>query len=272
MAWPASDPQWRSSRPRPGRPRRGAARPQLSQVRPSGVRVDCAGAALSRLERVDGPPGAAAGCTSAPRVPARARRPRSSTSAARCWTGGVLVTFGGLPAPLGPVSVLLLSLYLGALPLGRDHAALGVLLARTGARGLVARAGGLGDRRVPARHAALGGFRGCRSATARSRCSRSRRPRAWWASYGVSLIVASVNAAIASRARGHRALALPGARRHRARALRPRRLGDVAGGRRFAHRGRRARSGSGLIQGNVEQRDKVGSEPGADAFSRPTSR
>ncbi|HXR43690.1 MAG TPA: hypothetical protein VN759_02705, partial [Pseudolysinimonas sp.] len=51
------------------------------------------------------------------------------------WTGGVLVTFGGLPAPLGPVSVLLLSLYLG-LYLSVATTALGVLLARTGARGL----------------------------------------------------------------------------------------------------------------------------------------
>ena len=66
----------------------------------------------------------------------------------------MLVTFGGLPAPLGVVSVLLLSLYLG-LYNAVGTAALGVILRALRHDGAVAGAGGLGERRVPAGDAAV---------------------------------------------------------------------------------------------------------------------
>ena len=114
------------------------------EVRSSRVRVDCAGAALSRPERMDRP--ARARC----RARARARGFLLGLvtsvvyfSGTLYWTGDVLVTFGGLPAPLGAgqraPAVALPRALLVARHRGARRAA--------GARrrgGPVARAGGLG--------------------------------------------------------------------------------------------------------------------------------
>ena len=169
------------------------------------------------------------------------------------WTGPVLVTFGGLPAPLGVVSVLLLSLYLG-LYNAVGTAALGVILRRYGATGLwlapPAWVSGeylrgtllsgfpwvvLGDSQVDvlpvAQLASVGGL------------------------YGVSLFVAFVNAALAS------ALLAPPRVRVRTLAGTAAVLVAVAvwGTWRIAD-GSLTREGSpirvGLIQGNVEQKEK----------------
>ena len=169
------------------------------------------------------------------------------------WTGGVLVTFGGLPAPLGPVSVLLLSLYLG-LYLSVATTALGVLLARTGARGLwLAPAAWVTGEYL--RGTLLSGFPWVPLGDSQIEMLAIAQAASLVGVYGMSLIVASVNAAIAYAlvATGRsRFLALGGT----ALAL----FGLAAWGTWRVAEGSLTRAGTpikvGLIQGNIEQRDK----------------
>ncbi len=146
------------------------------------------------------------------------------------WTGDVLVTFGGLPAPLGPVSVLLLSLYLG-LYVSVGTAALGVLLARAGTAALwLAPAAWVTGEYL--RGTLLSGFPWVPLGDSQIEMLAIAQAASVVGLYGMSLIVAFVNAAIA-----YALLAPPRARaatiaRHGARPARHRRLGHVARGRR----------------------------------------
>jgi apolipoprotein N-acyltransferase len=169
------------------------------------------------------------------------------------WTGEVLVTFGGLPALLGPVSVLLLSLYLG-LYLSVSTAALGVILARAGAAGLwLAPAAWVTGEYL--RGTLLSGFPWVPIGDSQIEMLAIAQAASVVGLYGMSLLVAFVNAAIAyalvttSKAR---VATLTGT----AAAL----LAIAGWGTWRVSEGSLTRAGSpirvGLIQGNVEQKDK----------------
>jgi apolipoprotein N-acyltransferase len=99
------------------------------------------------------------------------------------WTGDVVRTFGGLPAPVALFAMAMLGLYLALYP--AVSALLTARVVRTfGVRGLLC---------FPALWVAteywrgtyiMGGFPGCRSATVRWRCCRWRNWRVCWASTG----------------------------------------------------------------------------------------
>jgi len=169
------------------------------------------------------------------------------------WTGPVLVTFGGLPAPLGVVSVLLLSFYLG-LYNAVGTAALGVILRRYGTTGLwLAPAAWVSGEYL--RGTLLSGFPWVVLGDSQIDVLPVAQLASVGGLYGVSLFVAFVNAALA-----YALLAPP---RVRVRTL----AGTVAalvavavwGTWRVAD-GSLTREGSpirvGLIQGNVEQKEK----------------
>ena len=169
------------------------------------------------------------------------------------WTGPVLVTFGGLPAPLGVVSVLLLSLYLG-LYNAVGTAALGVILRRYGATGLwLAPAAWVSGEYL--RGTLLSGFPWVVLGDSQVDVLPVAQLASVGGLYGVSLFVAFVNAALAS------ALLAPPRVRVRTLAGTAAVLVAVAvwGTWRIAD-GSLTREGSpirvGLIQGNVEQKEK----------------
>jgi apolipoprotein N-acyltransferase len=169
------------------------------------------------------------------------------------WTGPVLVTFGGLPAPLGVVSVLLLSLYLG-LYNAAGTAALGVILRRYGAAGLwLAPMGWVSGEYL--RGTLLSGFPWVVIGDSQVDVLPVAQVASVVGVYGVSLLVAFVNGALA--------YALVGPPRLRVRTI----AGTAAallcvavwGAWRVAE-GSLTRQGSsiriGLLQGNIEQKDK----------------
>jgi apolipoprotein N-acyltransferase len=169
------------------------------------------------------------------------------------WTGPVLVTFGGLPAPLGVVSVVLLSIYLG-LYNAVGTAALGVILRRYGARGLwLAPAAWVSGEYL--RGTLLSGFPWVVLGDSQIDVLPVAQLASVGGLYGVSLFVAFVNAALAS------ALLAPPRARVRTLAGTAALLVAVAlwGTWRIAD-GALTRAGSpirvGLMQGNVEQREK----------------
>ena len=169
------------------------------------------------------------------------------------WTGPVLVTFGGLPAPLGVVSVLLLSLYLG-LYNAVGTAALGVILRRYGVNGLwLAPAAWVSGEYL--RGTLLSGFPWVVLGDSQVDVLPVAQLASVGGLYGVSLFVAFVNAALAF------ALLAPPRMRVRTLAGAAAVLVAVAvwGAWRIAD-GSLTREGSpirvGLIQGNVEQKEK----------------
>jgi apolipoprotein N-acyltransferase len=169
------------------------------------------------------------------------------------WTGDVLVTFGGLPALLGPVSVLLLSLYLG-LYVSVGTTALGVLLARTGAAGLwLAPAAWVTGEFL--RGTLLSGFPWVPIGNSQVETLAVAQLASVVGLYGVSLLVAFVNAAIA-----YALLAAPRARMLTLAGTVVVLAGIAGWGTWRVADGSLTRAGTpirvGLIQGNVEQRDK----------------
>jgi apolipoprotein N-acyltransferase len=169
------------------------------------------------------------------------------------WTGPVLVTFGGLPAPLGVVSVLLLSVYLG-LYNAVGTAALGVILRRYGATGLwLAPAAWVSGEYL--RGTLLSGFPWVVLGDSQVEMLPIAQVASVAGLYGVSLLVAFVNAALT-----HSLLAPP--------RLRVRILATTAGlllvialwGTWRVSDGSLTRNGApvriGVIQGNVEQKEK----------------
>jgi apolipoprotein N-acyltransferase len=169
------------------------------------------------------------------------------------WTGDVLVTFGGLPAPLGPVSVLLLSLYLG-LYLSVGTTALGVLLARTGAAGLwLAPAAWVTGELL--RGTLLSGFPWVPLGNTQIETLAVAQLASVVGLYGVSLLVAFVNAAIA-----YALVASPRARAATVTGTVVVLAGVAVWGTWRIADGSLTREGTpirvGLIQGNIEQRDK----------------
>ena len=169
------------------------------------------------------------------------------------WTGPVLVTFGGLPAPLGVVSVLLLSLYLG-LYNAVGTAALGVILRRYGRTGLwLAPAAWVTGEYL--RGTLLSGFPWVVLGDSQVELLPVAQLASVAGVYGVSLFVAFVNAAIA-----YALLVSPRARMRTLAGTAVALLAvSVWGAWRVAD-GSLVRAGTpirvGLIQGNVEQRDK----------------
>jgi apolipoprotein N-acyltransferase len=169
------------------------------------------------------------------------------------WTGPVLVTFGGLPGPLGVVSVLLLSLYLG-LYNAVGTAALGVILRRFGAAGfwLAPMAWVSGEY---LRGTLLSGFPWVVIGDTQVDVLPVAQVASVLGLYGVSLLVAFVNGALAY------ALLAPPRMRVRTIAGTAAVLLSVAvwGAWRVAD-GSLTRAGSpirvGLLQGNIEQKDK----------------
>ena len=169
------------------------------------------------------------------------------------WTGDVLVTFGGLPAPLGPVSVLLLSLYLG-LYVSVGTAALGVLLARAGKAALwLAPATWVTGEYL--RGTLLSGFPWVPLGDSQIEMIAIAQAASVVGLYGMSLIVAIVNAALA-----YALLSPPRARAAALAGTVLALLGIAAWGTWRVADGSLTRAGTavriGLIQGNVEQRDK----------------
>jgi apolipoprotein N-acyltransferase len=169
------------------------------------------------------------------------------------WTGPVLVTFGGLPAPLGVVSVLLLSLYLG-LYNAVGTAALGVILRRYGAPGLwLAPMAWVSGEYL--RGTLLSGFPWVVIGDSQVDVLPVAQVASVLGLYGVSLLVAFVNGALAY------ALVAPPRLRVRTIAGTAALLLCVAvwGAWRVAD-GSLTREGSpiriGLLQGNIEQKDK----------------
>jgi len=169
------------------------------------------------------------------------------------WTGPVLVTFGGLPAPLGVVSVLLLSLYLG-LYNSVATAALGVILGRYGTMGLwLAPAAWVSGEYL--RGTLLSGFPWVVLGDSQIDVLPVAQLASVAGLYGVSLFVALVNAALAF------ALLAPPRVRVRTLAATATALVAVAvwGTWRVAD-GSLTRAGVpiriGVIQGNVDQKDK----------------
>jgi apolipoprotein N-acyltransferase len=169
------------------------------------------------------------------------------------WTGPVLVTFGGLPGPLGVVSVLLLSLYLG-LYNAVGTSALGVILGRHGASGLwLAPAAWVSGEYL--RGTLLSGFPWVVLGDSQVEVLPVAQVASAAGLYGVSLLVAFVNAALA--------FALLATPRARLRTLAATAAALVAvavwGSWRIAD-GSLTRAGTpirvGLLQGNVEQKDK----------------
>jgi apolipoprotein N-acyltransferase len=169
------------------------------------------------------------------------------------WTGPVLVTFGGLPGPLGIVAVVVLALYLG-LYVTVATVAIGLLIARAGrlALWLAAPAWVAGEY---LRGTLLSGFPWAPLGDSQVEVLAVAQVASVLGLYGVSLLVAFVNAAIA--------FALLSAGRTRLATI----AGTVIvlagigvwGGWRVAE-GSLTRAGTpvrvGLIQGNVEQQDK----------------
>jgi len=169
------------------------------------------------------------------------------------WTGGVLVTFGGLPAPLGPISVLLLSLYLGVY-LSIGTAALGVVLARAGKAGLwLAPAAWVTGEYL--RGTLLSGFPWVPLGDSQIETLAIAQTASVVGVYGVSLLVAFVNAAIA-----YALLAAPRARLITLASTGLALLGIAIWGTWRVADASLTRAGApirvGLIQGNVEQREK----------------
>jgi apolipoprotein N-acyltransferase len=169
------------------------------------------------------------------------------------WTGPVLVTFGGLPAPLGVVSVLLLSLYLG-LYNAVGTAALGVILRRYGAAGLwLAPMAWVSGEYL--RGTLLSGFPWVVIGDSQVEVLPVAQVASVLGLYGVSLLVAFVNGGLAY------ALLAPPRVRVRTIAGTAAVLLCVAvwGAWRVAD-GSLTREGSpirvGLLQGNIEQKDK----------------
>jgi apolipoprotein N-acyltransferase len=169
------------------------------------------------------------------------------------WTGPVLVTFGGLPAPLGVVSVLLLSLYLG-LYNAVGSAALGVILRRYGAAGLwLAPMAWVSGEYL--RGTLLSGFPWVVIGDSQVEVLPVAQVASVLGLYGVSLLVAFVNGGLAY------ALLAPPRVRVRTIAGTAAVLLCVAvwGAWRVAD-GSLTREGSpirvGLLQGNIEQKDK----------------
>jgi apolipoprotein N-acyltransferase len=178
-------------------------------------------------------------------------------SATLYWTGPVLVTFGGLPAPLGVVSVLLLAIYLG-LYNAVGTAALGVILGRFGRTGLwLAPAAWVSGEYL--RGTLLSGFPWVVLGDSQVDVLPVAQLASVLGLYGVSLLVALVNAALA-----YALLAAPRLRLQTLAATAALLLAvGVWGSWRVAD-GSLTREGSpiriGLIQGNIEQKDKW--EPG----------
>ena len=169
------------------------------------------------------------------------------------WTGPVLVTFGGLPALLGVVSVLLLSIYLG-LYNAVGTAALGVILKRHGRAGLwLAPAAWVSGEYL--RGTLLSGFQWVVLGDSQVDVLPVAQLASVGGVYAVSLFVAFVNAALA-----YALLATARARmRTIAGAVVALVLVGVWGTWRVAD-GSLTRAGApiriGLIQGNVEQKAK----------------
>jgi len=169
------------------------------------------------------------------------------------WTGPVLVTFGGLPAPLGVVSVLLLSLYLG-LYNAVGTAALGVILKRYGRAGLwLAPAAWVSGEYL--RGTLLSGFPWVVLGDSQVDVLPVAQLASVGGLYAVSLFVAFVNAALA--------YALLAPARARMRTIAGTVVALVAVGVWGTWRvadGSLTRAGApiriGLIQGNVEQKEK----------------
>ena len=169
------------------------------------------------------------------------------------WTGPVLVTFGGLPAPLGVVSVLLLSLYLG-LYNAVGTAALGVILRRYGTTGLwLAPAAWVSGEYL--RGTLLSGFPWVVLGDSQVDVLPVAQLASVGGLYAVSLFVAFVNAALA--------YALLAPARARMRTIAGTVVALVAVGVWGTWRvadGSLTRAGApiriGLIQGNVEQKEK----------------
>jgi apolipoprotein N-acyltransferase len=169
------------------------------------------------------------------------------------WTGPVLVTFGGLPGPLGVLSVLLLSVYLG-LYNAVGTAALGVILRRYGSRGLwLAPAAWVSGEYL--RGTLLSGFPWVVLGDSQVEVLPVAQVASVLGLYGVSLLVAFVNAALA--------FSLLASRRVQVRTLSATAalllLVAMWGTWRVSD-GSLIRAGTpirvGLLQGNVEQKDK----------------
>ena len=169
------------------------------------------------------------------------------------WTGPVLVTFGGLWAPLGVLAVVLLALYLG-LYITVGTSALGVLVARGGRHALwLAPAAWVTGEYL--RGTLLSGFPWVPLGASQVEVLPVAQVASVLGLYGVSLAVAFVNAALTV------ALLAPPRERLRTIAGTVVLLVAVAvwGAWRIAD-GVLVREGTpiklGLIQGNIEQRDK----------------
>jgi len=169
------------------------------------------------------------------------------------WTGGVLAAFGGLPGPLAVLAVILLALYLG-LYLSIGTAAMGVLLARGGRRALwLTPFAWVASEYL--RGTLLSGFPWVPLGDSQVEVLPIAQVASVLGLYGVSLLVAGVNAAIAV------ALLAPVRRRLQTIAGTAAVLAAVAawGTWRVAD-GALAREGTpirvGLIQGNIEQQEK----------------
>jgi len=169
------------------------------------------------------------------------------------WTGPVLVTFGGLPGPLGVVSVLLLALYLG-LYNAVGTSALGVILRRYGSRGLwLAPAAWVSGEYM--RGTLLSGFPWVVLGDSQVTVIPVAQVASVAGLYGVSLLVALVNAALA--------FALLASPRARVRTLATTAALLLVVGMWGSWRvdgGELTRAGTpirvGVLQGNVEQKDK----------------
>ena len=169
------------------------------------------------------------------------------------WTGPVLVTFGGLPGPLGVVSVLLLAIYLG-LYNAVGTAALGVILGRYGTRGLwLAPAAWVSGEYL--RGTLLSGFPWVVLGDSQVEVLPVAQAASVVGVYGVSLLVAFVNAALA-----YALLAPPRIRLRTLAAAAAALLAIAVWGTWRVADGSLTRAGTpirvGLIQGNVEQQDK----------------
>ena len=125
-----------------------AARAQLPPLRPSGVRLDRAGAAARRAQRLARRAGPSARrCSLA--LPAGLRRLVYFVGTIY-WTGTVVRQFGGLAPPVALFAMLLLAAYLALFP-ALTALITARLVNRAGAGGAAAAAGGVGGDRVPAR-------------------------------------------------------------------------------------------------------------------------
>jgi len=169
------------------------------------------------------------------------------------WTGSVLAAFGGLPGPLAVLAVILLALYLG-LYLSVGTAAMGVLLARGGRRALwLTPFAWVASEYL--RGTLLSGFPWVPLGDSQIEVLPVAQVASVLGVYGVSLLVAGVNAAIAV------ALLASGRKRLQVVAGAVAALAAVGvwGTWRVAD-GTLTREGTpirvGLIQGNIEQQEK----------------